>query len=229
MSDKMTQSDETYDDDALAAEYVLRLLDDDAEAQFVARLRSEQALRTQVLAWEAHFVALADEVEEVAPPAAVKAAVMAAVGVQKKRPGWRRWPVLVSGLALAAAVVGFVYFGDTRQDLTPAFQAELATEDGSLILVAGVIPATHEIVIDRIAGEAPTGGVRELWLIAEGAAAPVSLGLLNPDGATRIIVPDEIAPGVRTGTIAVSFEPPGGSPTGAPTGPVLATATFTDI
>lgn len=225
----MTQSDEPYDDDALAAEYVLRLLDAEAEAQFVARLRSEQALRQQVLAWEAHFVALADEVDEVPPPAAVKAAVMAVVGAQKKRSAWRRWPALASGLAAAAAVAGFVFFAGTRPDLSPAFQAQLATEDGSLILVAGVIPATHEIVIDRIAGDAPSGGVRELWLIAEGAAAPVSLGLLNPDGATRITVPDEIAPGVRTGTIAISLEPPGGSPTGAPTGPVLATATFTDI
>lgn len=226
----MTQRDETYDDDdAQAAEYVLRLLDADAEAQFVARLRSEQALRQQVLAWEAHFVALADEVDEVTPPAAVKASVMAAVGTPKEPSGWRRWPALISGLAVAAAVAGYVFFGDTRQDLTPAFQAELATEDRSLILVASVIPATHEIVIDRIAGDAPTGGVRELWLIAQGGAAPVSLGLLNPDGATRITVPDEIAPGVRTGTIAISFEPPGGSPTGAPTGPVQATATFSDL
>ncbi|NNF90739.1 MAG: hypothetical protein HKM96_05100, partial [Boseongicola sp.] len=123
-------------------------------------------------------------------------------------------------------------FGDTLrppQDLTPEFQAELTAEDGSLVLIAGVIPATHEIVIERVTGAPPQGRVHELWLIAEDAVAPVSLGVLENEGVTRIRVPDEIAPGVRTGTIAISDEPPGGSPTGAPTGTVLATATFSDI
>ncbi|PWG68431.1 hypothetical protein DF186_25135, partial [Enterococcus hirae] len=69
----------------------------------------------------------------------------------------------------------------------------------------------------------------ELWLIADGADAPVSLGVLDNAGTTRIRVPDDIAPGVRTGTIAISIEPPGGSPTGAPTGTVVAMATFVDL
>lgn len=59
----------------------------------------------------------------------------------------------------------------------------------------------------------------ELWLIAAKADAPVSLGLLDYQGTTRIRMPT-----VRSGTIAFSDEPPRASPTGAPTGPVFAAA-----
>lgn len=75
----------------------------------------------------------------------------------------------------------------------------------------------------------PEGRVHELWLIAEGADAPISLGLLDRGGSTRIRVPDEIAPGVRSGTIALSLEPLGGAPDGVPTGPILAMAQFRDF
>jgi anti-sigma-K factor RskA len=59
--------------------------------------------------------------------------------------------------------------------------------------------------------------VLELWAAA-GTGAPRSLGLISANGAT--VVKKTVLP---TGTdhLAVSLEPPGGSPTGAPTGPVL--------
>jgi anti-sigma-K factor RskA len=64
-----------------------------------------------------------------------------------------------------------------------------------------------------------------LWLIAEGGA-PVSLGLLEPQGPSRITVPDDLRPVLAGATLAVSDEPPGGSPTGQPTGAVLAAGVF---
>ena len=226
----MTEPDDTYGDEALAGEYVLRVLDADIEAAVTARLSQDAALRGMVRAWEARLAALAEEIAEVPPPAALRSRLLAAVGAAPGRRGWlRRWPALASGLAAAALALLVVVGNPFGPDLTPAFQAELATESGDLVLVAAVIPATHEIVIERQVGAAPETGVLELWLIAEGAAGPVSLGLLDNDGSTRITVPDAIAPGVRSGTIAISNEPEGGSPTGAPTGPVLATATFTDL
>jgi len=59
----------------------------------------------------------------------------------------------------------------------------------------------------------------ELWGIA-GGGAPRPLGLLPPDPgrATTLRLAQLPAPGE---VLAVSLEPPGGSPTGAPTGPVL--------
>lgn len=227
----MIGPDDPDDDDTLAAEYVLHLLDAPDRQAFEDRLQDDSRLRALVQDWEARLAPLADEVEEVQPSASVKAAILQRLDPPPPKSIKRGWFLGLAGLATAAMIAVIVLGPAMRgpDDLSPKFQAELTSEDGGLILVAGVIPATHEIVIDRVAGAAPEGRALELWLIAAGADAPVSLGVLASEGPTRIRVPDEIAPGVRTGTIAISEEPPGGSPTGAPTGAILATATFRDI
>ena len=76
----------------------------------------------------------------------------------------------------------------------------------------------------RVAGSAaPAGQVQELWIIAPDAA-PVSLGLLQE---ASLAVPYPTLP--QGWTLAVSLEPAGGSPTGAPTGPVLAAGVVGDV
>jgi len=63
--------------------------------------------------------------------------------------------------------------------------------------------------------------VYELWLLVPDEA-PLSLGLLNDQGSTLLQPSDELNRLVQPGlALAVSLEPPGGSPTGVPTGPVL--------
>lgn len=228
----MSDVDDAYDDEALAAEYVLHLLDADTRRAFETRLREDRALQQLVHRWEADLAPLSVEFAPVTPPPALRTRILDSIAPVRGRSVVKYLWTLFLGGAVAAVVLGFVLFGDLLRgpaDLSPEFQAELSADDGSLILVAAVIPATHEIIIQRVAGAPRPGRVQELWLIAEGADAPVSLGVLQDAGTTRIRVPDEIAPGVRTGTIAVSDEPLGGSPTGAPTGDVLATATFESI
>ena len=62
----------------------------------------------------------------------------------------------------------------------------------------------------------------ELWLIPPGDK-PHSLGLIDPTKPVRISVPETLLPKVNSDAVfAVSVEPPGGSPTGQPTGPVIA-------
>lgn len=228
----MSEFEETHDDDALAAEYVLRLLDEDERRALETRLAADRALQALVRSWEARLSPLSDEIEAVAPPKSIRGRVLQSVGgAAPRRAGHTFWGWLAGGV-VAVGLLLLVLFGNAfapDQDLTMAFQAELVSEDRSFVMVAGVIPATHEVVIERVAGTVPEGRVHELWLIAEGADAPVSLGLLESVGTTRIRVPDDIAPGMRTGTIAISEEPPGGSPTGAPTGPVIAAAQFSDV
>jgi anti-sigma-K factor RskA len=51
-----------------------------------------------------------------------------------------------------------------------------------------------------------------------GSGAPRSLGLISDKGAT-VVKKSRVLEG--TAALAVSLEPPGGSPTGAPTGPIL--------
>jgi anti-sigma-K factor RskA len=57
----------------------------------------------------------------------------------------------------------------------------------------------------------------ELWAVpAKGA--PRSLGLVSPQQATTVLRAHLLK---DTAAFAVSVEPPGGSPTGAPTGPIV--------
>jgi anti-sigma-K factor RskA len=64
--------------------------------------------------------------------------------------------------------------------------------------------------------------VPELWLIPAGASAPISLGVLQPGSrtVTRLGV-EQLEKFGRGASLAVSLEPPGGSPIGTPTGPIV--------
>ncbi|WP_425071449.1 anti-sigma factor [Sagittula sp. S175] len=228
----MTDRDHTDDDAVLAAEYVLRLLPPEEARAVDARLMTDTRLQALIHGWEMHFAGIAEDVPDVMPPARVKSSILSALGhTPRPRRKLLRRPGFLGSLVaagLAGVLLAWVLFL-RPPDLTPAFRAELASADQSVMLTASVIPATHEIVVEPVAGQPPEGSIFELWLIAEGAPAPISLGLLETGTTTRIVVPDDIAPSVRPGTIAISVEPPGGSPTGAPTGDIVATATFFDL
>src|SRR5260370_24305031 len=70
----------------------------------------------------------------------------------------------------------------------------------------------------------------ELWLIPSGETRPRSLGLVQPGQPIRLDIPSDLAGRVTPdATLAVSLEPPGGSPTGLPTGPVVAAGKFSNL
>jgi anti-sigma-K factor RskA len=83
-----------------------------------------------------------------------------------------------------------------------------------------VVPAAYSADATR---------VPELWLIpADGKPRP--LGILRADQTVTISVPSDLAPlTAQNAVLAVSLEPPGGSPTGQPTGPVIATGKLTNL
>jgi anti-sigma-K factor RskA len=65
--------------------------------------------------------------------------------------------------------------------------------------------------------------VMELWLIETADAAPVSLGVVGRDGEGVMVIEAPMRARLSEGAVlAVSLEPQGGSPTGQPTGPVIA-------
>ena len=68
----------------------------------------------------------------------------------------------------------------------------------------------------------------ELWVISPNVDAPVSLGVIPTDQESLFEITPEIAALIDGGVLAVSNEPTGGSPTGAPTGAILATDEFFD-
>jgi anti-sigma-K factor RskA len=226
-------SDTSYipeNDDALAAEYVLRLLDDADMRAAERRMRDDATFRAIVHKWEGDLSGLAAEVADVAPPPALKARVLSAVAPtgrsSARRLGW------FGGLAFAA-VAGFavltVSLRDGGSDPAPGYTAALVSQTGDLVINAGFVADDNLLIVSRTQGAARPGRVIELWLIAEGAAGPVSLGVLPDSAEARVSVPADIAALVPGGTLAVSDEPIGGSPTGAPTGEVMAAAAVTEI
>ncbi len=94
-------------------------------------------------------------------------------------------------------------------------------EDGTMAYTASIDAATG--VITLIPASMPDDArVPELWLIpADGK--PRSLGVVARDHAQRVIIPEQLrADAAADTTFAVSLEPAGGSPSGSPTGPVVA-------
>lgn len=206
-------------DDALAAEYVLGVLALDERLAAEARAKAEPAFAARIAAWEARLDGLNDGFAEAPAPDLLPQIEARLFG----KPAPRRNPLFgwLTGV-LAAAAVALVAFAV----LIPAPQAPIVATLG-----AEADPlrfeARHDgtnLIVTRVAGtQAPAGQVQELWIIAPDAA-PVSLGLLA-EAPLTVAYPD-----TPTGwTLAVSLEPAGGSPTGAPTGPVLAAGTITDL
>jgi anti-sigma-K factor RskA len=217
------------DDDALAAEYALGLLDGAELEAFQARLLTDPALRAQVAGWHETLVPMADDFAPVAPRAAVKVRVMDKVwGSAPARPGlwrslgfWRLGTLTASIAAASLAAMIWLVPPAPPGPPGPVLVVNITSEDGSLVILAAAAPDSGELRLARQSGAAPPGRVLELWAI-DGDAAPVSLGVLPGDGQTRIALPDILRTALPDLLLAVSEEPPGGSPTGAPTGAVLA-------
>lgn len=211
-------TDRAYSDEdiALIGEYALRLLPDAEARDLEARLAREPELRVLLTEWENGLAGLADEFIPVKPPAALKDAVEARLFGSPKRHFPFKWLGALAGIAAILAVV-FVNLPEA-----PTYTATIVAADQSLRFEASYDENDGTLKITRMQGAAREGRALELWLIAENAAVPVSLGVLPAEPEARINLAAPLANALVNGTLAVSDEPEGGSPTGAPTGDVLA-------
>ena len=220
------ETSERDDDRHLAAEYALGLLGPAEMRAFEARLAAEPALRDDYALWAEEFAVLVEAVPEVAPPRDLQGRIEAALFAEAPAggvPGWRRWgiaAVLGAALAVLVLVVGPWQGGRfAGADLV----AQLETGEGTFVVAAGYDRDSGLLELERRAGRPAEGRSYELWLIA-GDAAPVSLGVMPEVPRAVVVVPEALRAAMEGGTLAVSDEPAGGSPTGAPTGPVVAAA-----
>ena len=220
----------------LAAEYVLGVLGAAERREFEQRLAQEPALRTEVEYWEQRLGVLAAEVTPVEPPPQTWAKIEAALNAGRRRrraPGlWNslafwRWAAIGSAAVAAASIAALVVVGrvpaPARRSLPSSMQRRPAgfvaaidpTRNGLTIVPASVTPLNQRVL--------------ELWLIAPGDK-PRSLGLIEAGRPIHINLPAESSRRIAAdATLAVSLEPPGGSPTGLPTGPVIANGKLTNL
>lgn len=225
----MSDTPEIRDDDdrILAAEYVLGLLSRADRRTFETRMGGDAALRTQVAVWAEDFVTLTNDIAEVAPPSTLWPAIVADLNTPVSKPATRRrFGMGLFGYALggfaAAGLAWFVVTSGMLSPVAPEFQARIAAEDEAIVFAAAYDADTGVLQVSHQTGRAAQGRAFEFWLIAEGDA-PVSVMVWPTGGQTEAItLPEELAAKLPNAVLAISDEPEGGSPTGQPTGAVLA-------
>ncbi|HEY2929627.1 anti-sigma factor [Piscinibacter sp.] len=215
--------------DHLAAEYVSGSLRGPARRRFEALLPAHPTLLAAVREWQSRLMPLTVSVEPRKPPAAVWKRIEARIGGATRPPARTSWwsqlalwrgvsafaSIAAIGLAVLLAspgpaqppvVVVLSATGAAAGAVVPASFVASISGDGRAMVTRPLVNVSLEA--DR---------ALELWALP-GSGAPRSLGLISASGAT-VVKKAKVLEGA-TG-LAVSLEPAGGSPTGAPTGPVL--------
>lgn len=226
------------EDDALAAELALGLLEGDEAKAAVERLSTDPQFAQAVRDWQERLAGMADGVTPVMPPARAWQNVRERLGHglapltevpgEGKHPWWRGPFGLLAGLAAAAAVGVFLWLPNlpsSQPEDSTSYQVELVSEDESLRVSAMLAGREIQVVLQD--GAAPTGRDYEIWWIAPDGSAPISLGLVPQSGTVALELPEGLEPAEDI-QIALSEEPEGGSQTGQATGPIVAAAELTN-
>lgn len=232
MSDTLDHSGMS-DDELLAAEFVLGVLAGSDRAAAQRLLERDRNFARLAAAWEDRLSPWAAEIAEAAPPPQVWERIAAALPAQaptrtslwQSLAFWRGLTV-VSGALAAVCLGALVYLGTLSQPVPLVATIE---GGGHRHFVATIDAKRGSVAVVPAAFAADATRVPELWLIpADGKPRP--LGLLRADQTVTIAIPPDLAGvTVLNAVLAVSLEPPGGSPTGAPTGPVIATGKLTNL
>ncbi len=219
-------------DDLLAAEYVLGVLPSDERQTAADRIARDADFALLVQNWEKRFSPLNAEYREVEPPARlwgnIEGRLFGSTDAQASRGGLLQSLNFWRGLS-AAAIAGLLLMIALPFLAVPPVDvpgerlvASLASSESPVSYLAMYDTGSGEVALSHMSGDRDAGRDFELWVI-EGDNAPVSLGVIPVGASVRMqVAPDRRQP-IGTGALfAISLEPEGGSPTGAPTGPVVA-------
>jgi anti-sigma-K factor RskA len=227
---------------ALAGEYVLRTLSDRERRKVESAMARDPELAAEIRNWEERLSGLATSTPPVEPPPALWSRINSAIDkVDQQRPrngprsaefvtlrrrvvAWRASAVVAG--ALAAGLAAVVLAGPLMT--TPPAAGEryvaIVNRGGDLpALLVNVDIATGIVAVRSVSAEAPPDRSYELWYIGEGQD-PFSLGIVDRIGGELRVSIDDVRNFEPTEAVfAITDEPRGGSPTGAPTGPVVYT------
>jgi anti-sigma-K factor RskA len=234
-------------DDTLALDFALGALDRDQRRAAERRMRSDPAFRARVESWQRDLSPLDAETPPLAPPPAVWEAIAAEIAPEiaparlAPAPAAPARPNLWDSLALwrglafagtAAAAIAVSQIGPPPAAPgapPPLLVAALADADGTPLLSAAYDPVRGAVMLTPATQRDDAGKSPELWVI-EGDKPPRSLGVIDIRGPNKHAISSKQLVGLAPGSVlAISIEPLGGSPTGQPTGPVVATGKLTAI
>lgn len=217
--------------DALAAQYAAGTLRGGARRRYESLLAGHPALRETHRRWQERLMPLTASLPPQAPPPRVwrrieqrlwpRAATLRVPWWQRVAP-WRSLAALASASTLALALLLAVP-ERVGPPVVVVLQGTGGEVQGLSTFVASVSGDGRTLVTRPLMNvSVQADRVLELWSVPP-EGAPRSLGMISSSGATVIArerLPSTLLKG-GTAALAVSLEPAGGSPTGAPTGPVL--------
>ena len=214
------------------AEYVLGVLDAAERASVERELASSEEAQRAVAFWQQRLTPMTQMLPQITPSEEVWTGIRRALGWDTRsaspqatrfwsnaRP-WQWISLAASLVAIVFAVLllrgpvrdsGHLLVSSIRQNGVTDWTATVDLDRKQVILV----PAATTAI--------PNGRSTQLWLIPAGQS-PISVGVFAA-GTTTVLPLNAtlLARVATTAILAVSVEPPGGSPTGQPTGPVIAT------
>ena len=214
----------------LAAEYVLGTMPARVRRRFQQLIAADPGLARIVGGWADRLLPLDQTIPAAQPPARVWRAIehrIAGEVVLSATPAadfsWLRSLALWRALAIGAgaAVAGLVFYIVVLAGYAPppTVVAILGAHGGEPGWVAVTGPRSGQVTFAAVEPQTePARHDFELWAVAGGPPRPLGL-LPQQPGTTATLRLAQLPP--RGGVLAVSLEPPGGSATGSPTGPVL--------
>ena len=231
----MTVDPELPEDEALAAEHALGVLNAVDRATAELRMAEDFTFARMVVAWRYRLAPLVSALKPVPPSEDLWARIERGLPANDNR-AVRFWRgAAISGLGLAAASFAAVVVIILQGPVAPAtpppmLSAKLDTAQGQHLFVAAYDPQRQAVVISSLVppGTDP-GHVHQLWLIpADGK--PRSLGFVPVGASVKIpLAPPAAGLTDTQATLAISVEAPGGSKTLGPTGPVVAKGALSKI
>jgi anti-sigma-K factor RskA len=228
-------SDLTEDAEGEAAEHALGVTSAEERALAEVRRVRDRDFDQAVIAWEERLTPLADEIAPMAPRRRVWPRVSKQIGVRGGLHSVKFWRGATAvSLALAAASVLLVVIpapptptpmpvpAPAPPPVLTGLIAPAAGEAGPTV-VAAVDEARKELIFTAASVTTAADKSAELWVIPAGQK-PQSLGVIAAGQSRRMPLPAALTgAGQATAVLAITLEQAGGSPTGAPQGPVVAT------
>ena len=236
----MSEAPDLSEDEALAAEHALGVLNGRDRAEAETRMARDPAFAADVEAWRGRLAPMLDAVEPVPAPSGLWPRIDRMLPANDnghilgRLRFWRN--AAVGGFALAAASLAAVVVQLNQPPVTidrpvpvspqgELLSASMVSQEGRAqpLFVAAYDPDRKALIVTSLLPEgSDRDKVHELWLIA-GQDNPKSLGLVESGKAKVIALPTDVMAKMAEGAaLAVSVEPPGGSKNPAgPSGPVI--------
>lgn len=223
-----TDSTGAADRQVLIAEYVLGLLGPAEHARVERLIAETPALAAERDFWASRLSSLDEGFAEVPAPERVLPALERRLFGGAAQVSWWDnlvlWRGLTAGaLAIAVIAVGFSVMQPSPDVNTLTTQLVAALEEeGSDVRFLALYDGTGAVRLTALSGSVSPDRDLELWAI-QGGGAPISMGVIPVNARSIVDLSDQVQQGWGEGSVlAITLEPKGGSPSGDPTGPVVA-------